>query len=349
MPKSRRLFLPRRRRRPSLATGLGVLAGTAAGLAGGWILYSRFRIDHQAPLPPAVDAERQFFFSDESGRISYYVDRHAEGRPLVFVHSINAGASAYDLSPLFETFRNQRPVYALDLPGFGFSERSPRHYSPQLYADTIQEFLRTQVRSDADVVALSLGGEFAARAAVQSPALFHSLTLISPTGLGPTDGRERGSQQAAESGASPGLYKAFSFPLWAQAFFDLIATRPSIRYFLQQSFIGEVPEEFVDYAYATTHQPGAHYAPLYFISGMLFTPDVRRKYYDPLTVPTLILYDRDAFTRFDQLPALVQGSQWIEAARIVNTLGLPHFEKREETAREIERFWASIPERAASE
>lgn len=268
---------------------------------------------------------------------------------MVFVHSINAGASAYDFAPLFEAFRNSRPVYALDLPGFGFSERSPRHYSPQLYADTIQEFIRTQVKTAADVVALSLGCEFAARAAVQAPDLFHSLTLISPTGLGPTDGRERGSQQAAESGASPGVYKALSFPLWAQPLYDLIATRSSIRFFLQQSFVGEAPEEFVEYAYATSHQPGAHYAPLYFLSGMLFTPNVRRRYYDRLSIPTLILYDRDGFTRFDQLPALVQGSQWIEAVRIVNTLGLPHFEKREETVREIEHFLTSIPERAASE
>jgi len=268
---------------------------------------------------------------------------------MVLVHSINAGASAYDLSPLFEAYRNTRPVFALDLPGFGFSERSPRHYSPQLYADTLLEFLETQVPGGADVVALSLGSEFAARAVVQSPSLFHSLTLISPTGLGPEDEKERGSQQAAASGSSSGLYKAFSFPLWAQAFYDLIATRPSIRYFLQQSFVGELPEAFVDYAYATSHQPGAHYAPLYFISGLLFTPDVRWKYYDRLSVPTLILYDRDAFTRFDQLPALVQGSQWIEAARIVNTLGLPHFEKREATTQEIDRFLASIPERAASD
>ena len=39
-------------------------------------------------------------------------------RPLLLLHSINASASAYEVKPLFEHYRQQRPVYAPDLPGF---------------------------------------------------------------------------------------------------------------------------------------------------------------------------------------------------------------------------------------
>src|SRR3712207_7247028 len=50
---------------------------------------------------------------------------------------------------------------------------------------------------------------------------------------------------------------------------------PSIAFFLKQSFAGPVAPGMIDYAYRTAHQPGARFAPLAFLSGRLFTPDVQ--------------------------------------------------------------------------
>lgn len=47
----------------------------------------------------------------------------------------------------------------------------------------------------------------------------------------------------------------------------------SLRFYLDKSFVGEVPGELVEYGYATSHQPGAMNVPLYFVSGQLFTQD----------------------------------------------------------------------------
>jgi pimeloyl-ACP methyl ester carboxylesterase len=46
--------------------------------------------------------------------------------PMLLVHSVNASASAAEMAPLFDYYRQSRSVYALDLPGFGFSDRSDR-------------------------------------------------------------------------------------------------------------------------------------------------------------------------------------------------------------------------------
>jgi pimeloyl-ACP methyl ester carboxylesterase len=306
--------------------------------AGGWILYSNLAIDHNAPLPDALPAERKTFQSQAAEQLSYYRGPVETGRPLVLLHSINAAASAYEMRPLFLHYRNQRPVYALDLPGYGFSERANRAYAPRVFEDAIVEFLATQVGEAADVVALSLSCEFAASAALARPDLFNSLSLISPTGLS-LKNAQRGSQQAGQSGFSEMLYPAFSFPLWGRPFYDLIATRKSIVYFLQQSFMGPVPDDLVTYAYATSHQPGAEYVPLHFISGKLFNPEVRERVYEQVQTPTLVLYDRDAFTSFELLPELLARNPAWQAVRIVPTLGLPHFERPEETTAVLDRFW----------
>lgn len=309
------------------------IAGVAA--AAGWIAYSRKVIDHSLPLPNAVNAPRQLLSSATCGMLNFYSDRSGTGRPLVLLHSINAAGSAYEMRPLFHHYQGSRPVFALELPGFGFSERSKRVYSAQLYQDAITEFLQREVKAPADVVALSLSSEFAAAVALAQPALFASLSVISPSGMGARNG-----SGGADSGIGNILHAAFSYPLWGQALFDLLVTRKSIRWFLQQSFAGPVDEGLVEYGYLTSHQIGAHHAPLYFISGKLFTRDVAGRVYERLSMPTLAIYDQDPYTRFELLPRVLERNPQWRAERIWPTRGLPHFEKLNETTRALDAHWA---------
>jgi pimeloyl-ACP methyl ester carboxylesterase len=213
-----------------------------------------------------------------------------------------------------------------------------REYTPQLFADAIREFLKTQVKKSADVVALSLSCEFAALAATEEPELFHKLVFISPSGLG-----RRG--RSASPMANPGfsgqrIYGLLSAPLWGRALYDLIATRASIRYFLSRSFVGPVPEDLVDYDYATSHQPGAENVPLNFISGKLFTPGIMITCYALLKTPTCIIYDRDAFVGFESMPGLLENNPQFSAVQVTPTLGLPHFEQPNQTIAALDEFFA---------
>ena len=334
--KSVKILQSKSRRRGG--SPLGSLFTGALAAAGGWIAYSNFAIDHDLPLPDAIPAERQVLFSQEAGRISYYADRSGEGRPLVLVHSVNAAASAYEMRPLFQHFRGDRPIFALDLPGYGFSERSGRAYTPELFSAAILAMLRQQVAQPADVVALSLGCEFAARAALAEPERFHSLAMISPSGLG-AKSSGRASQDAGESGASDLIYPLFSFPLWARPFFDVIASRPSVDYFLKQSFHGEPDDGLAEYGYLSAHQPGAEHAPLAFLSGKLFTPGALERLYSHVNLPILVLYDQDPYVGFERLPDLQDVNHQVETVRITPTLGLPHFEKLPKTAVALQAFW----------
>lgn len=323
------------------AWGLAGLVTTTAAAAVSWIVFSRRYIRHDMPLDEALDAERHDFISQHAGRISYYADTRGKGTPLVLLHSINAAPSAYEMKPLFEHFQGQRPVYALDLPGFGFSERSDRLYSPQLYQNAISDFLKEVVRKPADVVALSLSCEFAARAAVQDPDLFRSLVMISPTGFNPPR-MDKMAAHADQRGTKNHLYAGLAVPLWNRPIFDLVSSRPSIQFFLSQSFEGIVPEGFVDYAYQTAHQPGAQYAPTYFLSGKLFTPAVREMVYIALKQPVLVIYDRDPYTNFEMLPTLLRECDHWKGARISPTKGLPHWEAPQRVYNAMTHFWSEL-------
>ncbi|MBV5310443.1 alpha/beta fold hydrolase [Chromatium okenii] len=284
-------------------------------------------------LPAAIQATRHDFNSASAGRIHYYADTSASGRPLLLIHSINAAPSAIEMKPLFEHYRAQRPVYALDLPGFGHSDRSKRRYSPELFAGVIAEFLEQVVKVPVDVAAFSLGCEFAARATLQQPTLVTSLTLLSPTGF---NLRGLPTGKAAER-----AYQFLSVPVVNDGLFSLLTTRASIKFFYNQAFVNGIPPELIDYAHATTHQPGAKYAPLYFLSGQLFTPQAGETLYSKLTVPVLVLYDRDPNIDFHELPDFLgRHPNWL-AQRIVPTRGMPQWERPAETAAAMTHFWAT--------
>ena len=306
---------------------------TASALVGG-LLYSRFAVPHDAPLPPAIEAPRGQLELSGFGTLSYYADTRAEGTPLLLIHSVNAAASAYELRPLFEAERAGRPVYALDLPGFGFSARPDVPYTPELYVRAITAMLE-RIGQPTDVVALSLGAEFAARAALTS-AQVRSLALISPSGLGRP---RRGTQQASAEGRSALAHRWLAFGLWGQALYDLIASRASIRYFLRQSFVGPVDPGLEAYGYPTSHRPGARHAPLAFIAGQLFTRGAFEAIYARLTQPTLIVYDQDAFVGFDRLPELVSQNARVRLLRLTPTRGLPQFERLPDLRAALDHFW----------
>ena len=49
------------------------------------------------------------------------------------------------------------------------------------------------------------------------------------------------------------MYRAVSFPVWSQALFDLLVSRPSIRYYLQKAFEGPVDRGLEEYGWHSRH------------------------------------------------------------------------------------------------
>jgi len=160
-----------------------------------------------------------------------------------------------------------------------------------------------------DALALSLSAEFLAHVAAEEPKRFRSLTLVTPTGF------RRGSEKLrAAPGSSRelrGLHPALNFPVWGRALFGALVTRASIRYFLRRTFgSDQVDEGLVDYAWRTSHRPGAQHAPFAFLSGRLFSADIRTVY-ERLTTPVWLAHGtRGGFRDFSEAQWLQRAPNW---------------------------------------
>jgi len=286
----------------------------------------------QEAMPPPLVADSFELDHPGIGRVKCYgaAPAGAGQPPLLLIHSVNAAATAYEMEPLFEHYRKIRPVYALDLPGFGLSDRSERPYTPRLMTDAVLGLV-THIRRrhgsvTIDTIALSLGCEFAARAATEAADSFRSVALISPTGF---DRRAALAAQTADAGktrAMPWLHSLLSFPLWKRGIFSALTSRASIRYFLQKTWgAKEIDEGLLEYDYIATHQPGAENAPYYFVSGYLFSTDAL-SLYRGLRMPVWMAHGvRGDFVDYEQKTIVQRLPNW--RIDVFQTGAMPHFEK----------------------
>ncbi len=97
-------------------------------------------------------------------------------------------------------------------------------------------------------------------------------------------------------------------------------------------------DAFVDYAYATSHQPGARFAPVYFLSTQLFTFDILPTVYAKLNTPTLVLYDDDPNVTFENLSGFVASQTNWHAERLAPSRGLPHWEMLGQVTAVLDNF-----------
>lgn len=318
-------------------TLMGILI--ALGLAkAGWILYSKRYIDHHAKPNIILDAEHHTYHSPAAGAINFFVNGQGNQTPLLLIHGLHPYAGLFDVLPVFEAFGTSRPVYAIDLPGFGGSEKTDRPYRPSMYQEAISDFIKNQIGKPCHVLTLGNASTFAAMAAVDESEWIHSMVMINPRGFEmphPTTLKAHSYRERVQD-----LFLSYlKVPLWSLPIYDFISSRAKITAFYHKRFSYSAPSDLTELAYTSAHQAGAHFAPIVLLSGKLNVPELREKYYEKLTIPVFVVYDNEPGTSFDMLPQIVHEKPNWEAYRSRNTRGMPHFERIGELFRQFDLFW----------
>jgi pimeloyl-ACP methyl ester carboxylesterase len=298
-----------------------------------------------APTSPHALQAQHFAFEGPGHVVCYFA---GQGPAVLLVHSVNAAASAAEVRPLFEALAANHTVFAIDLPGYGMSERSDRAYTPRLMTDALHhlaELIRQRgylpAGTGLDALAVSLSCEFLARAAVERPALWGRLALVSPTGFNGT----RSSRAApGTTRFMPWLHRLVSVRLWSQALFNGL-TKPSVvRYFLRRTFGSPAGRDTVDHTLwqQAVHQaraPGARFAPLHFLSGSMFSADIHTVY-EAVQQPVWMSHGiRGDFTDYRNARLVAGKPNW----RItqLDTGAMPYFEMPSAFMKSLNRFWGT--------
>lgn len=116
------------------------------------------------------------------GRINVRYWELGAGPPVVLIHGIGASVEYWQSN--IEALAHQHRVFAVDLPGFGRSDKTAEELNETALRQFIPRFLDSQGVERASLVGNSMGGLFALIAAVEYADRVNKLVLVDNAGFG---------------------------------------------------------------------------------------------------------------------------------------------------------------------
>lgn len=125
-----------------------------------------------------------YHYAKVGGLSVRYVDTGGSKNAVLLLHGLGGSIESW-ANNIKEMSKSLR-VIAVDLPGFGMSDKPKMSYTIKFYQGFVIEFLKSLKLSRASIVGSSLGGHVAAEVAINRPDVVDRLVLISPPGALPS-------------------------------------------------------------------------------------------------------------------------------------------------------------------
>jgi len=204
------------------------------------------------------------------------------GEPVLLLHGIGASVEVWRAT--FPPLARTRRTLAVDMVGFGRSDKPRAAYSFSYLAAFVRDFLDAMKIERVTLVAHSLGGGTALRFALDFPGRLQRLVLVAPASLG------RGASSALKVMTLPWVGERLSRP-----------SRAGTARFLRLAFTDPraVDDALVDEVYELARLPGAQEA---FLASLRAAGTVMgqrqelvgavRQGLRQISVPTLVVWGR---------------------------------------------------------
>ncbi len=105
------------------------------------------------------------------------LDADADTTPIILLHGF--GASIGHWRQNLEVFSEHHTVYALDMLGWGASEKAPVNYSVHLWAEQVYDFWKVFIGKPVVIIGNSLGSLVSLTAAFSHPEMVRGLVMMS--------------------------------------------------------------------------------------------------------------------------------------------------------------------------
>ncbi len=115
------------------------------------------------------------------GKIRYM--KKGSGTPLLLIHNLTAGSSLYEFHKIMGELSEKYEVYALDLLGYGLSDKPRMTYTSFLYVQLITDFVKNVIGRKTDIIVTGDSSQLAVMTCHNNPEVFNRIILINPQSL----------------------------------------------------------------------------------------------------------------------------------------------------------------------
>jgi len=257
-------------------------------------------------------------------RIAYTVQ--GSGQPLVLIHGFGASIGHWRQNIPALAAAGYR-VFALDLLGFGASEKALLDYSVELWQELLQDFWSAHVQEPAVFVGNSIGGLLTLMLLANAPQIAAGGVLLNPAGGLNHRPEELNPPLRLIMGA---FTKLVSSERVGGFLFNQIRRKPRLRNTLRQVYHdpSAITDELIDILYQPSCDPGAQKV---FASILTAPPGPRPEELLPrITQPLLVLWgEADPWTPIagSKVYQVAGENQSIQFVPIPNTGHCPHDER----------------------
>ena len=123
---------------------------------------------------------KEKFVQVGANKIRYLEGGGSDGNVLL-IHGL--GASAERWAHVIPYLSKKYHVIAVDLIGYGFSDKPSVDYTPAFFSQFIFDFLNTLGIAKTSMIGSSLGGQIVAECAITQSRVIEKIVLVSPSGI----------------------------------------------------------------------------------------------------------------------------------------------------------------------
>ncbi len=115
------------------------------------------------------------------GKIHY--TKKGTGNPVLLIHNLTPGSSSYEFNSMVDALSEKNEVYAIDLLGYGLSEKCNMTYTNYLYVQLITDFIKTVIGKKTTIITSGDSSSIAVMTCHNDPEVVNNLIFINPQSL----------------------------------------------------------------------------------------------------------------------------------------------------------------------
>lgn len=141
---------------------------------------NRIQYSHST-IKNILNCSENNYYEWRFGKVRYL--KKGCGTPLLLLHDLSVGSSSYEFHKLINILSKNHEVYALDLLGYGLSDKPNMTFTNYLYVQLLVDFTKNIIGRKTDVIATGDTAPVCVMTCHNDPDIFNKLIFINPQSL----------------------------------------------------------------------------------------------------------------------------------------------------------------------